>query len=295
MPTVQEGSDGSAEIRGRVKLRAPASGGHRVGVQVDPIVPSSLDTWFDEIMKTLVNNAVSLEMKQQIMQKAVSSFPKVTLNVQGKGVPSLLDSGSMVTLIWEGYFENILPLLKSSSGELSESHLFKLSTANSAMLVSKYFEADIEILGFPVLQVSFLMVKDPNTLLEPQHSTQLPGVIGCNLIRLGCKEFGKTYGFEPLENFQCLSKVHRIVFTQFCSYYHQQKLQNQTEPSSTNADASPVSVSTSGINSEAGTEDLSDDTNAVLSQVWISDSQQPICIPVNSARIVSGKSDHIAR
>ena len=54
----------------------------------------------------------------------VSGCPKVTLNVQGKGVPSLLDSGSMVTLIWEGYFEkNILPLLKASSGELSQSSL----------------------------------------------------------------------------------------------------------------------------------------------------------------------------
>ena len=95
MPTVQEGSDGSSEIGGRVKLRAPASGGHRVGAKVDPIVPSSLNTWFDEIMKTLVNNAVSLEMKQQIMQRAVSSCSKDTLNVQGKGVPSLLDSGSM--------------------------------------------------------------------------------------------------------------------------------------------------------------------------------------------------------
>ena len=44
MPTVQEGSDGMSEIGGRVKLRAPASGGHRVGAKVDPIVPSSLDT-----------------------------------------------------------------------------------------------------------------------------------------------------------------------------------------------------------------------------------------------------------
>ena len=185
------------------------------------------------------------------------------------------DSGSMVTLIWEGYFEkNILPLLKASSGELSEAHLlFKLSTANkSTMPVSKYFEADIEIFGFPVPRVSFLMVKDPNVLLELQHSTQLPGVIGCNLIRLECEKFGRTYGFKPLENFQCPSKVHPIVFTQFCSYYHQQKLRTQTEPSSTNVNASLVNVNTSGINSEARTEDLNDDTNAVLSQVWIGDS-----------------------
>ena len=75
----------------------------------------------------------------------------VTLDVQGKGLPSLLDLGSIVSLIWEGYFEkNILPLLKTSPGELTEAHsLFKLSTANnSAMPVSRYFAAGIILLGF---------------------------------------------------------------------------------------------------------------------------------------------------
>ena len=114
-------------------------------------------------------------------------------------------SGSMVTLIWEGYFEKkYSPFVKGQSGELSEAHsLFKLSAANnSAMLVSKYFEANIELLGFPVPRFGFLIVKDPNTLLEPQCSTQLPGVIGYNLIWLGCEEFGRIYGFMPLKKFK---------------------------------------------------------------------------------------------
>ena len=149
------------------------------------------------------------------MQRAVSGCPKVTLEILGKGVPSLLDLGSMVTLIWEGYFEkNILPLLKASSGKLSEAHsLFKLSAANnSAMPVPRYFEADITILGFLVPRVGFLVVRDPNKLLEPQHSTQLLGVIGCNLIWLGCEEFGRIHGFKPLEKFQCPSNIHPVVF-----------------------------------------------------------------------------------
>ena len=232
------------------------------------------------------------------MQRTVSICPKVTLNVQGKGVPSLLDSGPMVTLIQEGYFEkNILPLLKASLGELSEAHsLFRLSAANNiTMPVSKYFEADIEFLGFPAPQVGFLVVKDPNTLLEPQRSTQLPGVIGCNLIQLGCEESGRTYGFEPLESFQCPSNIHPIVFTQFCSYYHQQKLWAQTKSSSIDAGTSQVNISTSGISSEAEVEGLAGSANAVLGQVWVSDSCQPICIPANSARIVSGKSNCITR
>ena len=57
------------------------------------------------------------------------------------------------------------------------------------MPVSKYFEADISILGFSIPSVGFLVVKDPNTILEPQCSTQSPEVSGCNLIQLGCEEF----------------------------------------------------------------------------------------------------------
>ena len=49
--------------------------------------------------------------------------------------------------------------------------------------------------------VGFLVVKDPNALLEPQHSTQLPGVIGCNLIWLGCDEFGRVHEFDAVEVF----------------------------------------------------------------------------------------------
>ena len=67
------------------------------------------------------------------------------------------------------------------------------------MPVSKYFEADVTLLGFTVPNVGFLVVKDPNTLLELQHNTQLPGVISCNLIQLGCEEFGRVHGFEALE------------------------------------------------------------------------------------------------
>ena len=74
----------------------------------------------------------------------------------------------MVILIQEGYFKkNILPILKSSPGEFSEAHsLFRLSAANNgSMPVSRYFEADIQLLGFKVPHVWFLVVNYPNTLL----------------------------------------------------------------------------------------------------------------------------------
>ena len=104
----------------------------------------------------------------------------------------------MVTLIHEGYFiKNILPLLKKTASELTEAHsLFRLSAANNeVILISRYFEANVTLLGFTIPHVGFLMAKDPNTLLEPQHSTQLLGVIGCKLIWLGCEEFGRVHRF----------------------------------------------------------------------------------------------------
>ena len=189
-----------------VKLKTPASQGHgcRGGVKVGPRSPSYTAAKFEEILETLMNHAVSFETKQRVLNRAVSQCPSITIDILGQKIPSLLDSGSMVMLIREGYFtKNILPLLKRSAGNLTEAHsLFRLSAANNEVMpVSKYFEADVTLLGFMILHVGFLVVKDPNTLLEPQHSTQLPGVIGCNLIHLGCEEFGKVYGFEAFEEF----------------------------------------------------------------------------------------------
>ena len=76
-----------------------------------------------------------------------------------------------MTLLCEGYFiKNILPLLNKSSSELTKAHsLFWLSAANNeVMSVSKYFKADVTLLGFRIPQVGFLVVKDPN--VPVQHS-----------------------------------------------------------------------------------------------------------------------------
>ena len=218
-------------------------------MKVDPTVPISPMSQYDKLLSTLASNAVSMETKQRVMKRAVSTCPTVNLNIQGKEVPSLMDLGSMVTLVQEGYFEkNILPILKTSLGELSKAHsLFKLSAANNGvMLVSRYFEAAVNLLGFRVPKVGFLVVKDPNTLLEPQHSTQLPGVIGCNLIHLGCEEFGKLHGFECFKNFQCPLSVHLVIFSQFCTFFHQERLKAQAKPESQDT----TNVSSSGISSE---------------------------------------------
>ena len=221
----------------------------------------------------------------------------------GLKVPSLLDSGSMVMLIRETYFnKHILPLLHGTVEELAEAHsLFWLSaTNNQDMPVSKYFEADVTILGFRIPSVGFLVVKDPNTVLEPQHSTQSPGVIGCNLIWLGCEEFRKVFGFEAFKTFTCPKEVHPLIFAQMCTLYHQGKVQTQSVPSTSNSQqsssisGSTIPVTTSEINFKINREDLSPGSEAVLGQVWVGSPYKAICIPANSVKVVKGKTSKIA-
>ena len=147
---------------------------------------------------------------------AVHHCPSMSMEILGQRIPSLLDSGSMVTLlIRETYFKkNILPLLKRPTGDLTKAHsLFRLSAANSKVMpVSKYLEADVTLLGFKIPQVGFLVVKDPSAVLKSQHDTQLPGVIGCNLLGLGCKEFERVYGLEALKEFHHPENINPIIF-----------------------------------------------------------------------------------
>ena len=140
---------------------------------------------YEDMIRTLTSQAMSSDMKHKVMQRAVLQCTAVPMDLLGRQVPSLLDSGSMVTLICEGYFiKNIQPLFNKSSSKLAIAHsMFRLSAANNEIMpVSKYFEADVTLLGFQIPWVGFLVVKDPNALLEPQYSTQLPRVIGCSLI-----------------------------------------------------------------------------------------------------------------
>ena len=262
---------------------------------VDPLMSSIPVSKYEDLVRTLTST-VSSEMKHKVMKRAVLQCPAIPMDLLGREVPSLLDSGSMVTLIREGYFvKHIQPLLNKSSSKMAEAHsLFRLSAANNEIMpVSKYFEADVTVLGFRIPWVGFLVVKDPNVLLEPQHNTQLPGVIGCNLIRLGCEEFGRSFGYEAFEEFRCPESVHPVVFSQLCSHYHQSKL---LDGPGTSVSSNTINVSSSGISScETESKVPSSGSDNILGQVWVGVDNNPICIPANSVRVVQGKTNKITR
>ena len=250
---------------------------------MDPPSLTKFEDRFEQIVRTLKSCAMSNETKQRILKRAVSQCPSITMEFLGLKVPSLLDSGSMVTLICEVYFNKyILSLLRGSMEELAEAHsLFCLSAANNQeMPVTKYFEANVSILGFRIPSVGFLVVKDPSTVLESQYSTRTPRVIGCNLIRLGYEEFGKVFGFKAFETFRCPKEVHPLIFAQMCTLYHQSKDQNVQPVTHTSnsiqhdsQQINEIQVTTSNINCNSIPEDLCC-LDATLGQVWIGNSWQ---------------------
>ena len=256
-------------------------------VKIHPLSSSIPAAKFEEIFQTLTNHVVSFQTKQQVLNRAVSQCPSITIDILGQKIPSLLDSGSMVTLIHEGYFlKNILPLLKRSAGDLTEAHsLFQLSAANNEVMhFSRYFEADVSLLGFTIPHV-VKVVKDLNTLVEPQHSAQLPGVIRCNLIHLGCEEFGRVYGFKKFEEFHFPSNIHLVDFAQMCSFYHQGKLLESTKTQAASQTTSGlININTSRNNAEV------EETNPGQESVWVGNTCQAICIPANSMKVVQART-----
>ena len=66
------------------------------------------------------------------MQCAVAESPRVSVIAQGIQIPFLLDSGSVVMLLRQSYFEqHLLPKIKSVMSKKADAHkLFSLTVTN---------------------------------------------------------------------------------------------------------------------------------------------------------------------
>ena len=98
----------------------------------------------------LNNVSILVETKIEIMQCTVAKCPKVCISAHGIQIPSLLDSGSKLTLCRQSYFNRyILPKIKLAMGEKATAHtLFKLTVVNDGQMpIKTYTELDITFLG----------------------------------------------------------------------------------------------------------------------------------------------------
>ena len=87
------------------------------------------------------------------------------ISAHGIQIPSLLDSSSEVTLLWQLYFDqHLLPKIKLATGEKAKAHtLFILMVSNDGKLpVKMYTKLDITFLGLKVPNVGVLIVENLN-------------------------------------------------------------------------------------------------------------------------------------
>ena len=68
------------------------------------------------------------------------------------------------------------------------------------------------ILGLQVPRVRFLITQNPNKVLDTDHKTRFPRIVGWNLVKLVYQEFLKNYSIDVFEDFECPDGVNPLLF-----------------------------------------------------------------------------------
>ena len=138
-----------------------------------------------------------------LLQKALRC-PSVPMGIQ---IPSLLDSGSEVMLLKGSlvFDQHLLSKIKLATSEKAKAHqLFNLTVANDGQLpVNMYTKLDITFLGLKVPNVGILVVEDPSQVPDKKHPSNLPGIVGWNLVQLSYNAFVEKYGTSGFSFFTC--------------------------------------------------------------------------------------------
>ena len=112
----------------------------------------------------------------------------------GETVPSLLVSGSMVSLMQQDYLNRYFrSQLGPAEGSVADAHhMFnKTSARRGSMPLSRYEELDVKFLALQEPRVRFLITQNPNEVLDPEHKTRLPRKVGRNLVKVAYQDFLK--------------------------------------------------------------------------------------------------------
>ena len=177
----------------------------------------------ENVLRSISSHVILAQDKTEIMQQAVAKSPKISISSMGVQIPSLLDSGSDVSLICYSCFkEHLLPKIETHMGGKSDAHiLLNLTVANDGQLpMRKYVKVDVTFGGLKVLNVGFLIIDEPNRVLDNKHQTKLPGIIAWNLIWFTYEVFVDKYGEGKFNSFVCLVGVNPLLFSQLCLYYY---------------------------------------------------------------------------
>ena len=158
----------------------------------------------------------------------------------------------------QSYFDwEILPHIKPSGKEKAEANqLFQLTAANHGKhAMSMYVELDVDLLGIVVSKGGVLITQEPNEILDECHKTKFPGIIGWNVILLTYQVFVQKYRSSSLESSWTALPLTPLDSSSFL---------NRAQQFSINEDG-------------------------LLGTVWIGNTNQPICVPGNTALTIPGR------
>ena len=83
-----------------------------------------------------------------------------------------------------------------------------------------YVKWDLDFLGIMVPRFGILVTQGPDELLDDHLKTKLTGVIGWNLVELANKVFETKFGSQVFEDFDCLTGISPLLFSQLCTFHN---------------------------------------------------------------------------
>ena len=180
----------------------------------------------DCLLQMVNSNTISDEDKINILEQAVAPCPETKITIKDKNPNSLLDSGSMVTLMTQNYFEEHLrnSISDNTPGSAEAHQLFNLKASGENQIpLRKYFSCDISIGGMKIPEVGIMVKTDHQLTTSKGVKTRLPVIVGCNLIRLATFKFIHDYGEEALKLFECPQHVDPLFFSCILLYYYSEE------------------------------------------------------------------------
>ena len=271
----------------------------------------------DCLPQTVTSNNISSLEKLDILQKAVAPCPEINIQIKDQKPRSLLDSGSVVILMTQWYFEECLKskIPEPQPGGINAHNLFNLKgVGENQVPLNRYFTCDITIGGMVVPDVGVLVKTDRILTTSKGVKTKVPVIIGCNVFKHAARKFIQDYGEMALKLFECPKEIDPLFFSCVELYYFSERDRKTTAPSSERRER-PISKEGWGQltwqapklevslplgrtqhEGKAGRESKSNfppkkkakshsgDLGGFAGRVTVGDKHNPMCIPANSSK-----------
>ena len=245
--------------------------------------------------------------------------PEINVRIKSTTTRSLLDSGSMVTLMTQSHFEEHVKsaIPEPQPGGFNAHNLFNLKgVGGNQVPLCKYFTCDYEIGGMVVPDIGVLVKTDKQLATSKGVKTKLPVITGCNVFRHAVLKFIKDYGEAALELFECPKEIDPLFFSCIVLYYFSEKEKENSKvkdqdnvnrgEGEAHAASSRVEHDDDDINPEkheARKEKGSKsnfpskkkfkspkkDLGGFAGRVKVGDRRNPICLPANTSKTIVGK------